>query len=32
MMNFITKLIGWFNTANIFSADEMTFIGMCNLS
>ena len=32
MMNFIAKLIGWFNATNALSADEMVFIGMCNLS
>lgn len=31
MMNFITKLIGWFNVTNTLSEDEMAFIAICNL-
>lgn len=32
MMNFINKLIGWFNATMMLSEDELTFIAMCNLS
>lgn len=32
MMNFINKLIGWFNATNTLSADEVAFIGLCNLN
>lgn len=32
MMNFINKLIGWFNATVTLTADEKVFIEMCNLS
>lgn len=32
MMNFITKLVAWFNATMMLSADEMVFIEMCKLS